>query len=66
MENENIPVFEKLTLTVKEASLMSNIGEHKLRSIAKEPGCRFSLFVGRRILIKRKNFEEYLNNHSVL
>ena len=66
MEKEKIPIIYKLTLTVKEASMLSNIGEHKLRAMAKEPNCMFSLMSGRNILIKRKKFEEFLENRNTI
>lgn len=56
-----IPISEKINLTVEEAAAYYNIGENKLREITDEPNCQFVLFVGRKRLIKRKQFERYLN-----
>lgn len=56
-----LPISEKINLTVEEAAAYYNIGENKLREITDEPNCQFVLFVGRKRLIKRKQFERYLN-----
>ena len=56
-----IPVYHKLTLTIKEAAEYSNIGENKLRELVKIPQCPFLLMSGRNILIKREAFEKYVN-----
>lgn len=61
-----IPIWHKLTLTVEEASLYSNIGESKLREIIAQPECKFVIEKGNRKLIKRKQFEEYIDGLYVL
>jgi len=57
----SVPVWEKMMLTVDEAALYSNIGVNKIREMCDEPMCPFVLYVGRKRLIKRKAFEEYIN-----
>lgn len=57
-----IPIFEKVALTIEEAAEFSNIGRNTLRMLAKTP--EFSnvvLRVGNKILIKRRPFEDYLH-----
>lgn len=61
---KDIPIWEKLNLTIEEASLYSNIGLNKLRTMANAPSCPFSLYNGKRVLIKRKAFEQYLEKVS--
>lgn len=61
MSNYNVPIWEKVALTIEEASEYSNIGINKLHSMAKEPNCNFVIFNGNRKLIKRKEFEKYLS-----
>lgn len=56
-----IPVWEKLNLTIEEASKYSNIGICKLHELARKPNCPFVLYVGKKKLIKRKEFEKYLS-----
>lgn len=59
-EPPKVEIKDKLNLTVEEAAAYSNIGLHKIREILKEPSCTFSLYIGNRILVKRKAFERYL------
>lgn len=59
---DNIPIWEKPNLTIEEASALYNIGEHKLRELTDIDTCPFVLFVGRKRLIKKKQFEHYIDN----
>ena len=52
----------KYALTVKEAAEYFNIGEKKIRELVHNPECKFVLFVGRKAMIKKDKFTEYLNN----
>ena len=60
LEKKDIPIWEKVALTVEEASAYSNIGINRIRELCDDPGCPFVLFVGRKKLIKRKQFEDYI------
>ena len=52
----------KYLLSIKEASYLFGIGQHRLREIISEDyDCKYHLMLGRNIKIKRKNFEEFLN-----
>lgn len=62
MAKIEIPVWEKINLTVEEAAALFSIGEKAIRERANEPGCEFVLFKGTHKLIKRKKFEEYLDS----
>lgn len=54
---------EKILLSIEEASLLFGIGQHRLRKIVEEDyDYRYHLTIGRVIRIKRKPFEEYVNN----
>ena len=57
---EQVPIHLKLTLTVSEAAAYSNIGINKLDSMLRSPNCPFVLFIGRKRLVKRFGFEEYI------
>lgn len=61
-----IPIWEKINLTIQEASEYSNIGMSTIRGILQEKGCPFLLKVGNKHLIKRKEFEKYLNGKHYL
>ena len=53
---------EKLLLSIKEASELFGIGEHRLREIVRDDyECRYHLMIGRVIQIKRHAFEEFIN-----
>lgn len=61
MVKVDVPVWQKVALTVDEASAYSNIGVNRIREMCDAPGCPFVLFVGRKRLIKRKEFEDYVS-----
>lgn len=48
-------------LTKQEAALYSHIRINKLEEMLKVPNCPFVLYVGKKKLIKRREFEEYLS-----
>ncbi len=56
----DVPVWEKMNLTIEEAAAYSNIGINKIDEMAKAPNCSFVLYIGRKKLIKRKEFEQYI------
>ena len=52
----------KYLLSIKEASSLFGIGQHRLREIVSEDyEYKYHLMLGRTIKIKRENFEEFLN-----
>lgn len=59
-QNYKVPLWNKLNLSIEEASIYSNIGTGKLYEMTEKPDCPFVLWVGSRRVIKRKVFEEYL------
>lgn len=63
-ERLSIPIWQKINLTVEEAAVYSNIGINKLRSLADEPSCPFVLNIGKKRIIKRREFERYLEKVS--
>ena len=60
--NINVPIWEKLNLTIEEAAAFSGIGICRIRDMLKMPGCNFVLYNGKKRLVKRKPFERYLEN----
>ena len=56
-----IPFWLKLNMSVKEASAYSGIGEKTLRNMLTKRGCSFLFKVGNKNMIKRKEFEKYLD-----
>lgn len=62
----DIPIYLKMNLTIDEAVIYSNIGEHTLRDELSKPHCSFALKIGNRTLVKRKEFEEWNSKQSKL
>ena len=50
---KQVPIWEKVTLTLEEAAEYSNIGINKIRELSNNPRCNFVIFVGKKRLIKR-------------
>ena len=63
MENkkEKVSICDKITLTIEEAAAYSNIGQNKLSELLKMPRCPFVLYVGKKKLIKRQEFERFIS-----
>jgi len=55
-----VPISEKVLLTVEEAASYSNIGVNKISELLNNPLCEFVLHVGKKRLVKRKEFEKYI------
>lgn len=64
---QDIPIWEKYTLTIPEASAYFRIGENKLRRmISENADAPFILWNGNRAQIKRRKFEEYIDRCTVI
>jgi len=66
MIEEKVPIYLKVTMTIREAAEYSSIGINKIDNLLKQPNCPFVLFVGSRKLVKRKEFEEYIHNKLMI
>ena len=67
MNENNVPVWQRYTLTITEAAAYYHIGENKLRMIADgHPEADFIIMNGNRILFKRRKFEEFLDYATVV
>ena len=55
-----VPIWEKMNLTVDEAAEYSNIGINKIRELTEKPSRPFVLWIGKKRVIKRKEFEKYI------
>lgn len=62
MKETEVAIKDKLNLTLEEAAEYSNIGINKLRELANRPSCSFVIYVGRKRLIKRRKFEEFIES----
>ena len=61
-EKPNIPVWEKMNLTIEEAAAYSGISDKVLRDRIAENDYDFILKNGAKTLIKRRLFERYLES----
>ena len=61
VEELQVPIHLKMTLTIKEAAAYSNIGINKIESMLRSPNCPVVLFVGTKKLVKRREFEQYIS-----
>ena len=67
-ETNKVPLWEKYILTREEAMEYFAIGEKKMRKLIQEhqDDNSFVLNNGRKSLINRKKFEEFLDNTSAI
>jgi hypothetical protein len=62
VNNTDVPIWEKYTLSIEEASRYFRIGEKKLRRLAEENlDSGWVIVNGNRIQIKRKQFEKIID-----
>ncbi|HHT7662640.1 TPA: excisionase [Streptococcus suis] len=62
MKQTDIPIWERYTLTIEEASKYFRIGENKLRRLAEEnKNANWLIMNGNRIQITRKQFEKIID-----
>ncbi|MBR1641625.1 MAG: helix-turn-helix domain-containing protein [Butyrivibrio sp.] len=64
--NNTIPIWEKQLLTIDEAALYTNIGQNRISELLKKPSCSFVIYIGRKKLVKRKEFEKFLSENIEL
>lgn len=66
-KQDSVPIWEKYTLSIEEASKYFRIGESKLRELVNDnKDASFVLWNGNRPQIKRKLFESYIDGASVV
>lgn len=59
---KEVPICEKMAMTLDEAAAYSNIGINRLRELTEEKNCDFVFFVGKKRMIKRRQFERFIDN----
>ena len=57
---KEVPIWEKANLTLEEAAAYSGIGINKLRELTNDEDCKFVLWVGSKRLIKRRLFDQFI------
>ena len=61
-----VPLCEKWLLSIEEAAAYFGVGQNRLAKLALQDGCKFIVFVGNKKLIKRKKFEEFLDEQYAI
>ena len=61
-----VPIYQKVTLTIKEAAEYSNIGINRIESLLRAPRCPFVFYVGKMKLVKRKEFEKFISQYLAI
>ena len=56
----DVPIWNKANLTIEEAAAYLGIGMNKLRELTEDENCKFVLYIGSKRQIKRRLFEQYL------
>ena len=63
----DIPLWKRYAFTIEEAAVFYHIGQAKLRSIVEyEPNADFIIYNGNRVLIKKVQFEKYLDSCTTI
>ena len=52
--NNSVPIHLKVTLSIKEANKLTEIGINSIENRLREPNCSFVLLVGKKKMIKHK------------
>ena len=67
MKQTDIPIWERYTLTIEEASKYFRIAENKLRRLAEEnKNANWLIMNGNRIQVKRKQFEKIIDTLNAI
>lgn len=67
MNNTDVPIWLKYSLTLEEASKYFRVGEKKLRKLVEEnPDADWFIMNENRIQIKRKPFEKFFDTLNVI
>ena len=67
MKQTDIPIWERYTLTIEEASKYFRICENKLRRLAEEnKNANWLIMNGNRIQVKRKQFEKIIDTLNAI
>lgn len=66
-EKIEVPINQKVLISVYEAVALTGLGEHRVRRIIKENAKeKFIVHVGTKWLIKRELFIQFLNDSTVV
>ena len=60
MMAKEVPIWQKSNLTLEEAAAYSGIGMGKLRELTNSSNCAFVRWVGNKRLIKKRLFDQFV------
>ena len=67
MSTNEIPIWQKYTLSIEEVAEYFRIGQKRLRQmVADNPSADYILLNGNRVQIKRKLFEDYIDTATTV
>ena len=67
MSTNEIPIWQKYTLSIEEAAEYFRIGQKRLwQMVADNPAADYILLNGNRVQIKRKFFEDYIDTAATV
>ncbi len=66
MIGEKVPIYKKLLLTIPEAAEYSNVGQNRINELLKQPTCDFVFYDGKKKLVKRIQFEQFIYNEKYI
>lgn len=67
MTTNEVPIWQKYTLSIEEAAEYFRIGQKRLRQmVADNPSADYILLNGNRVQIKRKLFEDYIDTATTV
>jgi len=66
MIGEKVPIYKKLLLTIPEAAEYSNVGQNRINELLKQPTCNFVFYDGKKKLVKRQQFEQFIYNEKYI
>ena len=65
-KEHELPVWQKMNITLEEAVAYTGIGKTKLREMSDKEDCPFVLWNGAKRLFKRKKLEEYIEETNCI
>lgn len=65
-QNAHLPIDRKMLLSIREAAEYSSIGINKIDMLLRQPQCPFVLYIGKKKLVKRKAFEDFIESRTFI
>lgn len=59
-KRQEVPIWQKVLLTLEEAAEYTGIGMQKLRTLSNDEHCEFVVWNGTKRMFKRKKLDAYL------